>query len=194
MTGAPSIRRTGVFLREAAVLMLILIAGTQLGVENPAMPARLRSIQPHWAHVVVNGLQLLEGWTMFAPEPPMGDRTVIVDAVTSDGRHVDPLNEAARGRDRPPFTAATIPAGLGYNVFFGTYLDRISDFDAYHRALMEWIVRYPERTGRPRDALASFEVLLVENDSPAPGALVSSNPRATTLFRFPQFPQSRIER
>jgi uncharacterized membrane protein YphA (DoxX/SURF4 family) len=172
-------------LREATVLALILVAGTQVGVENAAMPAVFRAVQPHWAHVTVNGLQLLQGWSMFGPEPPAGDRTIVVDALTVDGRHVDPLNEAARGRSKPRFTEATIPDGLGYNVFFGTYVDRIADAPAYHVALMEWILRYPERTGRTQDTLTSFTVSLVENDSPPPGKLVVTNPRTRVLFGYP---------
>ncbi len=172
-------------LREMAVLTLILIAGTQVGVENPAMPAAFRSVQPHWAHVIVNELQLLQGWSMFGPEPPAGDRTIVVDALTADGRRVDPLNEAARGRDKPRFSEATIPDGLGYNVFFGTYVDRISEVPVYHQALLEWILRYPDRTGRRQDALTSFTVSLVENDSPPPGKLVVTNPRARVLFTYP---------
>jgi uncharacterized membrane protein YphA (DoxX/SURF4 family) len=178
-------RRYGVRLREATVLGLILIAATQVCVENPAVPAALRSLQPDWAHVVVNGLQLLQGWAMFTPEPPGGDRTIVVDAVTTDGRHVDPLNETARGRDKPRFSETTIPAGLGYNVFFGTYVDRIADFPPYHLALMEWILRYPDRTGRAQDTLTSFTVSLVENDSPPPGGLRATNARARILFRYP---------
>ena len=34
---------------------------------------------------------------MFAPEAPKEDFTVIVDAVTKDGRHVDPLIEWVEG-------------------------------------------------------------------------------------------------
>jgi hypothetical protein len=70
-------------------------------------------------------------------------------------------------------------------VFFGTYVDRIADFPPYHLALMEWILRYPDRTGRAQDTLTSFTVSLVENDSPPPGGLRATNARARILFRYP---------
>ena len=36
---------------------------------------------------------IFEGWSLFSPEAPLSDETVCVDAVTRDGRHVDPYNE-----------------------------------------------------------------------------------------------------
>jgi hypothetical protein len=179
-------RRAGLLAREGLVLALILVAATELGFENPAMPAPLRvTQQPAWLTVVVNGLQLFQGWRMFTPDPPPGDRTVVVDAVTADGRHVDPINEVARGVRAGRFSEATIPEGLGYDVFFGTYVDRIADFPLYQGALSEWILRYPERTGRAGDTVKTFTVSLVENDSPPPGSVVPTNPRATVFVKVP---------
>src|SRR6201999_912991 len=104
---------------------LLLLAGSQMMVENFVIPKPLRKVQPRWAHVAVNYLQLFEGWMMFAPEPFRGDRTITVDALTKDGRHVDPFNEAVRpGTSR--FTR-DIPARLGYDSFVNAYTDRLPD-------------------------------------------------------------------
>ena len=123
---------------------------------------------------------------MFAPEPLRGDRTIAVDAVTEDGRHVDPFNEAVRP-GTPPFTA-TIPVRLDYDSFVNCYVDRIADAPAYHQALSEWILAYPRRTGRSRDKVKSFVVTLLESESAPPGQQGQINPRATVLFRYPEPP------
>lgn len=172
--------------REVTVAGLLLIAATQVCVENPVIPAALRGVQPRFAHVVVNYLQLFQGWMMFAPEPLRGDRTIVVDAVTEDGRHVDPFNEAVRP-GTPPFTDA-IPVRLDYDSFENCYTDRIADAASYHQALSEWILRYPRRTGRARDTVISFVVTLLESESVPPGRQGQMNPHATVLFRHPEPP------
>jgi hypothetical protein len=56
----------------------------------------------------------------------------------------------------------------------------------YHQALIEWILRYPERTGRERDRIVSFQALLVENDSPPPGERRPRNLRTSVFLQYPQ--------
>ena len=93
---------------------------------------------------------------MFAPEAPMTDFNLMVDAVTVDGRHVDPYNEIANPRH--PHPGFTIPASLGPSWLFYGYGNHIPNRGAYHQALIEWVLRYPERTGRPKDKIVSFKL------------------------------------
>ena len=37
--------------------------------------------------------------------------------------------------------------------------------EAVHRALLEWIVRYPDRTGNPADKITRFEAFYVVHES-----------------------------
>jgi hypothetical protein len=77
---------------------------------------------------------------MFAPNAPTNDETIVVDALTVDGRHVDPLN--LRGSRVAPAPVSEIPAFLDHNQFFCDYIQRIAGQHAYHGALSEWIQHY----------------------------------------------------
>ena len=157
----------GTHVREALVAILMLVAASQVLVENAAIPRRLRLHQPAFMAGMVSYLQLFQGWTMFAPDAPREDLTVIVDAVTKDERHVDPLSEAASPAHAQG--KRTVSPGLGHDSFFCDYLARISGQGWYHQALIEWVARYPERTGRQEDAIVSFDLIEVSDKSPPPG-------------------------
>ena len=90
---------------------------------------------------------------MFASDAPMTDQTMVVDAVTVDGRHVDPYSEATSRYDNPGRNE--IPARLDNDSFVFNYSGRIPDSGAYHQALTEWILpttsapANPQRSHRP---------------------------------------------
>src|SRR5207253_10417298 len=111
-----------------------------------------------------------------------GDFNLAVDAFTSDGRHVDPFNEAAN--PKYPAPGATIPPAMGPNWLFYQYAGRIASWPVYNQAFQEWILRYPDRTGRAEDHIVSFKVFKVEDDSPPPGEHTPRNARASLLFDY----------
>ena len=53
-------------------------------------------------------------------------------------------------------------------------------------SLGEWILRYPERTGRVEDRIASFEVIAIDHDNPPPGERSPRNRRTRLLFKYPE--------
>jgi hypothetical protein len=170
-------------LRELCAALFIFFAASQLLEENQAAH---RVIDHHNAPPVaaaVTYLNLFQGWTMFAPEVNTTDLNLAVDAVTVDGRHVDPWNEAAN--PKYPMPGATIPPGMGPNWLFYQYVTRMPWWPAYHQAFQEWVLRYPQRTGRAGDEIVSFKAYKVEDDSPPPGQLEPTNPRATLLIEYP---------
>ena len=59
----------------------------------------------------VSYLDLFQGWSMFAPDAPTTDFNIVVDAVTIDGRHVDPFNEAVN--PRYPAPGKRVPPSMG---------------------------------------------------------------------------------
>jgi hypothetical protein len=109
---------------------------------------------------------------------------VFVDALTADGRRVDPLNEAANPRHPAP--GPHIPDRLDQDAFFCDYLPRIVRRSDYHPALIDWILRYPDRTGRSEDRIVSFEAFSVEQDSPPPGESAPRNVRVAAFLRWPR--------
>jgi hypothetical protein len=94
---------------------------------------------------------------------------LVVDAQTSDGRRVDPLNREALGWREAPFT--TPPERLGYDTFWHNYLRLIGTpaMNWAMPALERWIARHPDRTGNPADRLVSYTIFVVVSHAPPPG-------------------------
>jgi hypothetical protein len=69
-------------------------------------------------------------------------------------------------------------------LFYG-YGNHVPNHGAWHQALIEWIQRYPKRTGRPEDQLVSFTVYKVEDDSPRLGEREPRNLRWSVMIKYP---------
>jgi hypothetical protein len=171
------------FGRELSVVAVITIAANQLLDENYAARKVIDHHNSPAMAAAVTYLNLFQGWSMFAPEAPMTDFNIIVEATTADGRTVDPFNEVANPRFPSP--GRHIPVGLNPSALLYGYENHLPQRPAYFQALQEWILRYPERTGRATDRIVSFEVLKVEDDSPPLGEQTPSNLRWSSLFKYP---------
>jgi hypothetical protein len=169
--------------REVTVALVMMVAGSQLLDENWAAHKLIDHHNSPPVAAAVTYLDLFQGWSMFAPDAPTTDFNVIVDATTADGRHVDPFNEVANPRHPAP--GLSLPTALGPSWLFYGYENHLPTRPAYYPALEEWILRYPERTGRSEDHLVSFRVLTVEDDSPPLGEDTPRNLRSTVLFQYP---------
>ncbi len=149
------------------LLAVLVVASTsQVLVENWIIPPFLRPQQPKWMQATVMSLRLNQGWKMFAANAPRDDLWLVVDAVTVDGRHIDPVNEVASRYADP--SLRTIPPWLGQNYYWCDYTVRIKGFGRYHGALTDWICRHHERTGNPDDRIVSFRIYQVSHIPPAP--------------------------
>ena len=169
---------------EVLAALCMLVAGNELLAENPAARRFVRVGVPRPAQAAVSYLQLFEAWTMFAPDAPTTNMNVFVDAITADGRHVDPVSEEAS--PRYPFPGPNIPDRLDQNAFFCDYLPRIRQRADYHPAFADWILRYPERTGRSSDRIVSFEAFAVEQDRPPPGETNARDVRTISFIKWPR--------
>ena len=116
----------------------------------------------------------------------MTDESVAVDAVTVDGRHVDPYSEISSRYKNPGHEV--IPPRLDNDSFFFNYSSRIPFKAEYWTALQEWILKYPERTGHPEDTITKFDAWIVEDDSPPPGELHEKNIRSRIFLSYPPKP------
>jgi predicted DCC family thiol-disulfide oxidoreductase YuxK len=181
------LRRQKALARELGVALSLLVAFADCSVSNNAWPVALRwTSRPEWMVAAIQYSHVKEGWGMFSPEAPIYDEMVIVDAVTRDGRHVDPYNEIGSRVHSLP--VLDIPERLGHDSFFCDYTLRIPGSAAYHQALIEWIQRYPDRTGNPQDTIVSFEAYKLEHTPPPPGQTKPTNVRRTTFLRWPSPP------
>jgi len=55
----------------------------------------------------------------------------------------------------------------------------------YHQAFVEWVLRYPERTGEPNDTITRFDAYVVEQQSPKPDETAPSHPRKRVFLHWP---------
>jgi len=154
------------------------------------------SPQPEPMRVLAHKLRFLQGWFMFSPNPVMDDGTVVVDAITADGRHIDPLT------GRPPDFDLPNATSYGYNQIWSDYRNRIRmpGNAAYREAMREFLLRFPDRTGRPEDGLVSGDVYWLEEQNPRFGdpARKGHHFKQTKLFSFDRerivtTPQARNE-
>ncbi len=178
-----ALRRLWALMREGAVLAMIVVLISEALFINQAVPKVLKFEEPLWIKRLVAYPRLIQAWSMFASDAPLGDETVVVEAVTADGRQVDPYSEVASRYRYPGIDE--IPARLDNNSFFFNYSVRIPDQNAYHQAFLEWILDYPKRTHRPSDRIVRFDAYCVENDSPPPGQTRPHNLRRRIFLSYP---------
>jgi hypothetical protein len=175
--------RAAWILREGAVLAMLITLVNEVLFINPAVPPPLRFDEPGWVKRLVAYPRLIQAWSMFASDAPLGDESMVVDAVTADGRHVDPYSEVAGRYPNPGVDS--IPPRLDNNSFFFNYSQRLPEQGVYNQAFLEWILRYPDRTGRRQDRIVRFDAYKVEQDSPPPGETAPRNVRHTKFLSYP---------
>ena len=66
-------------------------AVNQAIVELWVINRRIKVPQPEALRLLSHKMRFLQGWFMFSPNPVMDDGTIVVDAITVDGRHIDPF-------------------------------------------------------------------------------------------------------
>ena len=172
------------FLRELCAAVVFVVLAAEISASDPSVPRALRfEHRPDWLVAVAMYPHLTEAWGLFAPDAPLTDETIYVDAVTRDGRHVDPYNEIASRVATVPIEA--VPVRLAQSSFFFDYTLRIPNADVFHQAFIEWILRYPDRTGNPNDGVTKFDAYVVEQRSPKPGEVAPTNPHQRLFLQWP---------
>jgi Vitamin K-dependent gamma-carboxylase len=187
------VRRTVVFgLRELLVLAMFAAAVDQAMVELWCIKNLIKVPQPEPLATMAHKLRFLQGWFMFSPNPVMDDGTIVVDAVTADGRHIDPFMGG-----KPPNFDLLSAKSLWLSQIWGDYFNRMKDpgTSGYRDAMRDYIYRYPDRTGRPEDAIVSGEVYWVHDLNPKWNSTQSYGLEKQKLFGFekpaaPQPPQA----
>jgi predicted DCC family thiol-disulfide oxidoreductase YuxK len=152
-------------LRESLAAAFVVMLAVQVANDNGWMSRRFKVQRPAWVVHTVNTFRLLEGWGMFAPEPPYDDGTVVVDGRTKDGRKLDPFT--GKEPDFNPFP----PHGWGHQQFWCDYNNRIR-FEGHvpnRQHLKDYLRNRHKYTGRPEDELVSFDVWWVNGKPPKPG-------------------------
>jgi predicted DCC family thiol-disulfide oxidoreductase YuxK len=161
-------------LREATLALFIVALGSQMLAENRKVPQQLclawggekhclpwnLKRQPEPLAALAQYPRFFQGWSMFAPVPPMDDGKVVVDAVTIDGRHIDPL----AGGLPVDFSLPPANQGMLMTQFWYEFHDRIRrEANArYRQHFQDWLVNWNLITRRPAsDRIVEFEAYWV---------------------------------
>ena len=155
--------------REVGIALMFVVLAAEVSVANPSVPRALRfEHRPEWMVAAVMYPHIFEGWSLFSPEAPLSDETVVVDAVTRDGRHVDPYNEVGSrvsslpvegvpGAPRPRLVLVRLHAAHPRRGPVPPGAARVDP--ALPRA----------DRARPQDQIVRFEAYVIWQDSPKPG-------------------------
>ncbi|MCS6899933.1 MAG: DCC1-like thiol-disulfide oxidoreductase family protein [Myxococcales bacterium] len=147
----------GVYAREGLVLMCIVALGSQVIAENRKVPRAIKFPQPPVLAAIAQYPRFFQGWSMFAPIPPNDDGKVVVDAVTVDGRHIDPL----AGGGPVDFELPPLGESMLMTQFWYEFHDRIRrEVNARYREYFQrWLMNWHLIEGRPaNDRIVSFKV------------------------------------
>ncbi len=76
--------------REVALGLMLLVEASNVVASNRALKA-LRFREPSFLLAYKPYLRGFQGWSMFAPDAPMDDGSLVVDGRTTSGKRVDPF-------------------------------------------------------------------------------------------------------
>lgn len=154
-------------MREVAAAVFCVAVGVQMTHDNASVPAWARVPQPQLFAAIIQYPRILQGWRMFAPDAPTEDGMLVVDAVTADGRHIDPFTDAPTDFEAGLHGPVAHPATL-CDYLFGIQSE---GNERYRGHLVKYLERWHEVKRRPAsDRIVSFEVFWVDHASPPPGS------------------------
>ena len=166
--------------REVLVVVLLYVGLIDMSAHNPALGLGLP--RPRWARSVIGHLRFTQRWSMFAPDAPVEDGAGVIDAVTADGRHVDPLT------GQPPNFDVLDSGPLPHGSIPADYLWVITRDNnrQYRQELTRSLQQWHEREGRtPKDRIVRYELWWLSRPSPPPG---STEPGPTRRLRVSRWP------
>lgn len=174
----PAFERLGAGVRAVALALVVAAAGSQLLMENAAVPQAMKpQSRPDWMTALVDALDLMQGWHEFAPETPSGDYRLVVDATLADGSHVDPLTDAPP--DFEPWREPFWDMNQHWCEFHGRFVWRKEQW----RYTRDWLRRLPRIKGWGRSKeIVALEVWKVSYDAPPLGGTEPVNTRKERLF------------
>ncbi len=152
-------------VRETLALVLMVVLSTEVVKSNPFISRHLQLKRPAWMTEVIGYTRMLEGWGMFAPEPPYDDGRLVVDGRTVDGRKLDPFT-----RETPEFDPES-PRGWGHDQLWCDYSNHIrwAHNQGRRQFLRSYLINQHRYARRPQDQLTSFDVWWISDRSPPPG-------------------------
>jgi hypothetical protein len=167
--------RHGSRLREGALLVMLAVELCSLLGSNRAVPAALRVERRDWLLLYKPYLRGRQGWSMFAPNAPEQDGTMVIDATTKSGRHVDPFT--GQEPDFEQVRRGLVP----YSIAVSDYLFNMRNErnKRYRHDLRRWLRRY----AAGGDRIVSAEVWWVSYTPPPRGSAEPGPPKRELLWK-----------
>jgi hypothetical protein len=165
---------------------------------NHGLPGWMQLPRPEPASRFIQYARLIQDWRMFAPDVTQIERIIAVEALTIDGRTVDPFTEVATRYDRIPLDdsdtsnrrgyAHGLPERLSMSQPFAAYSLGMTKtkFSGFLPALGVWIWNYHERTGNPEDRIVRYQVYRLKDRTPTPGTDESPQITRTLIDQHPK--------
>lgn len=159
-------RRFGRGVREGLALLFLAAVVQRMAHDNAIVPERYRPKLVEWLDLPVRYLRVFQNWSMFGPDAPLTDGTVVVDAVKANGQHVDPLTGST-----PDFEAPLHGPWYQRQALCDYFRNIARDENKPYRAeLGAHLLRWHEREGRGvEERIVSYEIYWVGSDAPPPG-------------------------
>jgi hypothetical protein len=166
-------------VREFVIAALFAGAVNQALVELWCVNKRIKVPQPEALRLLSHKMRFLQGWFMFSPNPVTDDGTIVVDALTVDGRHIDPFTA------KEPYWDISSKS-LALSQIWCDYFNRIQlpANNGYREAMKDYMYRLPERTHHPNDAIVSGDVYWVKEMNPRWGEHTGYGYERAKLFSF----------
>lgn len=162
------------WVRVASAARELAIVAFAMGALNQALVelwvfSKYHLPQPTTIRYLSHKMRYLQGWFMFSPNPVMDDGTIVCDAITVDGRRVDPFSiQYPPYQLREPNFDLLNAGSFEYNQIWSDYFNRMhmGGNTSFRKPMKEYIFRLPERTGNPNDAIVKGAVYWVHDMNP----------------------------
>ncbi len=171
-------RRRGVIAREVVLAWMLLVETGSMLSSNRGVPSALRVKSRPWLAGYKPYLRGFQGWSMFAPDAPQEDGTMVVDALTVDGRHVDPFTGQAPNWQQ--VRLGVTPHSIALSDYFFSMRD--SHNARYRRDLARYLKALPATSQAGR--LRSAEFWWVSYVPPARGSYTPGPIKKQLLWRM----------
>ncbi len=159
-------RRRAVIAREVVLGWMLLVEAGSVLSSNRAVPSAFRIKSRPWLAGYKPYLRGFQGWSMFAPDAPTDDGTMVVEAVTFDGRHIDPFTGEKPNWEQ--IRLGVVPHSIAVSDYFFSMRD--SRNVRYRHDLARYLKAYPADS--PAGRLRSAELWWVSYVPPPRGSYV----------------------
>lgn len=160
-----SFARWGQWGAQGLIAFALVCTGSQVMIENAWVRKRIEHKQPDWARDFIGYGRFFQGWSMFAPDAPTQDGTLIIEALLEDGRILDPQT------GKPPVFGPADARIMAWDQFWGSYSWRVASRQhaRMRTFLKDWLLAPgPHLKLKASERIVGVRVWWIDDRSPDP--------------------------